>query len=90
MTENGWPTGKNPVANIERSYERQSAVLETVIRTIYKFRMELNISHYELFGLRDAHSSKDDLFHQYGIMRDDYSPKPAHYTFKKLIQELGI
>jgi hypothetical protein len=90
VTENGWPTGKNPVANIERPYERQSVVLETVIRTIYNLRMEFNISHYELFGLRDADSSKDDLFHQYGIMRDDYSPKPAFNTFKKLIQEMGL
>lgn len=90
VTENGWPTGKNPVADIERSYAHQAEVLEMVIRTIYKLRLELNISRYELFGLRDADSSKDDLFHQFGIMRDDYSPKPAYYTFKKLIQELCI
>jgi hypothetical protein len=90
VTENGWPTGKNPVANIERPYEHQTEVLEAIIRTIYNLRLELNISHYELFGLRDADSNKEDLFHQYGIMRDDYSPKPAYYTFKKLIQELGI
>ncbi|HBC93274.1 MAG TPA: hypothetical protein DCZ10_10370 [Pelotomaculum sp.] len=49
-----------------------------------------NISHYVLFDLRDADSSKNDLFHQYGILRDDYIPKPAYATFKKLIQELGI
>jgi hypothetical protein len=49
----------------------------------------VNISHYKLFGLRDADSSKEDLFHQYGIMRDDYSPKPAYDTFKRLIRELG-
>lgn len=90
VTENGWPTGKNPVANIERTYERQMEVLETIIRTIYNLRNELNISHYELFGLRDADSSKEDLFHQYGIMHDDYSPKLAYYTFKSLIEELGI
>jgi hypothetical protein len=89
VTENGWPTGKNPVANIERSYKQQSKVLETIIRTIYNLRLELNISHYELFGLRDADSSKEDLFHQYGILRDDYSPKPAFETFKNLINELG-
>ncbi|WP_297427401.1 hypothetical protein [Clostridium sp.] len=52
-------------------------------------RQGLNISHYELFGLSDADSSKEDLFHQYGIMCDDYSPKPAYETFKKLIRELG-
>lgn len=34
-------------------------VLEIVIRTIYNLRQELNISHYELFGLRDADSSKE-------------------------------
>ncbi|WP_246079133.1 hypothetical protein [Paenibacillus piri] len=89
VTENGWPTGKNPLADIKRSCEHQSKVLETVIRTIYHLRQQLNISHYVLFGLRDADSSKDDLFHQFGIMRDDYTPKPAYYTFKKLIQELG-
>ncbi|MCM2535648.1 hypothetical protein NDK43_29395 [Neobacillus pocheonensis] len=90
VTENGWPTGRHPFANIERSYEQQAKVLEIVIRTIYHLREELNISHYELFGLRDADSSKDDLFHQFGIMRDDYSTKPAYDTFKKLIHELGI
>jgi len=90
VTENGWPTGMNPVAGIERTYERQSVVLHTVIRTIYDLRMEFNITHYALFGLRDADSSKDDLFHQYGILRDDYSPKLAYNTFKKLIQELGL
>jgi hypothetical protein len=89
VTENGWPTGKNPITNRERSYEHQSKILEVIIQTIYKLRSELNISHYELFGLRDADSNKEDLFHQYGIMRDDYSPKPAYFTFKKLIQELG-
>nr|WP_312579279.1 hypothetical protein [Sedimentibacter sp.] len=90
VTENGWPTGKNPIANIERSYDRQSEVLEAIIRKIYDLRLKLNISHYELFGLRDADSCKEDLFHQYGIMRDDYSPKPAYNTFKKLIHELGV
>jgi hypothetical protein len=89
VTENGWPTGKNPMSNVERSYEQQEKVLEIVIRTIYNLRKELNISHYVLFGLRDANSKKDDLFHQYGIMTDDYSAKPAYYIFKNLLQELG-
>jgi len=89
ITENGWPTGKNPIANVERSYERQSEVLELVIRTIHGLRGELNITKYVLFGLRDADSSKEDLFHQYGILRDDYTPKPAYETFQKLVAELG-
>lgn len=90
ITENGWPTGMNPVARIERSYTRQAEVLEEIIRTVYRLRQDLNISHYELFGLRDADSSKEDLFHQYGIMRDDYTVKPAYGVFRALIQELGV
>jgi len=89
ITENGWPTGKNPFIQIERSYEQQSIVLEKIIRTVYALRQELNITHYEFFGLRDANSSKDDLFHQFGIMKDDYSPKPAFLTYKKLVNELS-
>lgn len=89
VTENGWPTGKNPISHVERSYERQQEVLNTIIKTIYDLRAELNISHYALFGLRDADSSKEDLFHQYGIMRDDYSPKPAYSAFRTMIQDLG-
>jgi hypothetical protein len=43
VTENGWPTGKNPVANIERTYEQQSLVLEAVIRMVHDLRVKLNI-----------------------------------------------
>jgi len=89
VTENGWPTGQNPFVPGERTCERQAQVLEIVIRTVHKLRQELNITHYELFGLRDADSTKDDLFHQFGIMRDDYTPKPAYETFRRLIAELG-
>ena len=90
ITENGWPTGKNPFIQIERTYAKQTVVLEKVIRTVYRLRQELNITHYEFFGLRDADSSKDDLFHQFGIMKDDYTPKPAYFTYQKLVNELGI
>ncbi|MBB6731201.1 hypothetical protein [Cohnella zeiphila] len=89
VTENGWPTGQNPFTLWERSYERQASVLEAVIRAVFGLREELHISHYELFGLRDADSGKQDLFHQYGILRDDYTPKPAFEVFKRLIRELG-
>ncbi|MEP7076571.1 MAG: hypothetical protein ABI878_12260 [Acidobacteriota bacterium] len=83
ITENGWPT------NSARSYERQAQVLESVVRTIHKLRNELNITHYELFSLRDADSSNDNIFHQFGIQRDDYTPKPAFGIYKQLISELG-
>jgi len=88
VTENGWPTGTNPLTNATRTYEHQAEVLDTVIRTVHRLAGELNITHYMLFGLRDADSSEPDLFHQFGIMRDDYTPKPAYATFRSLIHEL--
>ena len=90
VTENGWPTGKNPFNGMERPYERQADVMERIIRTILCLKPELNITQYTLFGLRDADSTKEDPFHQFGIMKDDYTPKPAYRTFKRLIEELGL
>jgi hypothetical protein len=81
--ENGWPTGPH------RPDERQAAVLETVVRTVDAQRAPCNVTHYELFALRDADSSKPDIFDQFGLLRDDYTPKPAFETYRRLIDELG-
>ncbi len=89
VTENGWPTGTNPLTGVERSYGRQAEVLDTLVRPVDRATAELNVTHYTLFGLRDADSGPPDLFHQFGIRRDDYAPKPAYATFKSLIRELG-
>lgn len=83
ITEHGWPTGPN------RSYERQADVLELVIRAIHEHREQLNITHYEHHTLRDADSSSPHLFAQFGLLRDDYCPKPAFERYRHLIAELG-
>lgn len=83
ITENGWPTGT------ARSAERQASVIETIVHTIYEQATNYNVSHYELFALRDADSSNPDLFHQFGLLRDDYTPKPAFETYRRLIAEYG-
>jgi hypothetical protein len=38
---------------------------------------------------RNAASDKPDLFYQFGLPRDDYSPKPAFETYRRLIAQLG-
>jgi hypothetical protein len=83
ITENGWPTGDG------KTYERQANVIEKVIRTIYEIKDELNIQEYYLFGLRDADSSNTNIFYQFGLLKDDYSPKPAFNIYRKLINELS-
>ncbi len=83
VTENGWPTSP------DRPYERQAAALETIIRTIHDYRGNYRINRYYLFDLRDADSSNPDIFYQFGILRDDYTPKPAFEVYRRLIAELG-
>jgi len=84
ICENGWPTGPH------RYYTRQADFVEQTVRTVHELRAKLNITHYELFSLRDADTANPDLNHQFGILRDDYSPKPAFDTYRRLIAELGI
>jgi hypothetical protein len=84
VTENGWPTG------LGRAYEKQAIILNEIVRTIFACRAGFNIAKYELFDLRDADSDNDDLFYQFGIMRHDYTPKPAFEVYKLLIKELTI
>ncbi len=83
ICENGWPTGP------DRPEGQQAIVLERIVRTVHALRADLNITHWELFTLRDADSSRNDLFHRFGVLRDDYSPKPAFHILRRLISELG-
>jgi hypothetical protein len=83
VAENGWPTGP------ERTDQRQAAALETIIRTIHDYRGNYHVTHYRLFDLRDADSSNPDFFYRFGILRDDYTPKPAFEVYRRLIAELG-
>ena len=82
ICENGWPTGPG------RTPERQADVLETILRAVHARREELNVTHWELFTLRDADSARDGLFYQFGVLRDDYSPKPAFERLCSLFREL--
>jgi hypothetical protein len=82
VCENGWPTGRG------RSEARQADVLEVVLRAVHARAGELGVTHWELFALRDADSSKDDLFHNFGVLRDDYTPKPAYGRLIELFAEL--
>jgi hypothetical protein len=82
ICENGWPTGP------DRSEERQADVLETVLPAVHARKDELNVTHWELFTLRDADSSNADMFHQFGVLRDDYAAKPAFERLCALFAEL--
>jgi hypothetical protein len=83
ITENGWPTPEG------KTYEKQAEIIEKIIRTINEMKDEVNIHQYELFALRDADTCNQNMFYQFGLLKDDYNPKPAFVIFKNLIAELS-
>lgn len=81
LTEHGWPTGP------DRPPHRQAEVLDTVVRVVAAHAAELNLSGYTHFSLRDADTARTGLFHRFGLTTDDYTPKPAFATLRKLVEE---
>jgi hypothetical protein len=47
------------------------------------------IGGYTYFSLRDADSADPGTFHRFGLLTDDYTPKPAFAVYRKLIDGLG-
>ncbi|WP_433218651.1 hypothetical protein ACQP00_13060 [Dactylosporangium sp. CS-047395] len=83
ITEHGWGTGPG------RSLERQAEVVEEVVRTVASLAGSLNIAAYEHFALRDGNSTVPRPMSQFGLVRSDYTPKPAFDVFRRLIAELS-
>jgi hypothetical protein len=71
VEENGYPTGP------DRSYEDQRVAAERMLDALDAYARVYNVTDYFWFDLRDADSSSPNFQQQYGMMRDDYTPKPA-------------
>jgi hypothetical protein len=83
IAENGFPTGP------ARSEELQSHVLDAMVRSVDAIRATYGITDYRWFDLRDSSSADPSIESQYGITRDDYSPKPAFATYRDLIDRFS-
>jgi hypothetical protein len=71
---------------------RQAQVIERVVRAVHSVRLECGVERYTAFALRDADSGRrgpGDFWYQFGLLRDDYSPKPAFEVYRRLVAELG-
>jgi hypothetical protein len=84
IEENGYPTGPG------RSYDDQRVALESMIGAANTYRANYNVSDYFWFDLRDADSSSPNFQQQYGLMRDDYTPKPAFGSYRQLVSKLSL
>jgi hypothetical protein len=81
VVENGYPTGPG------RTEAMQMTVLRASITAVERARRERNIDGYRWFDLRDADSSAPTFESQYGLLRDDYSPKPAFALYRDLVAQ---
>jgi hypothetical protein len=83
IEENGWPTFGM------RREDMQANVAEVMIRAASDFRGTYNVTDYRWFNLRDANTGDPAIAQHFGLLRDDYSEKPAFATVAKLYAELG-
>jgi hypothetical protein len=79
IEENGWPTG--PL----RGDAEQVAALGEMAGAVDDFRGTFNVSDYRWFDLRDHDSSSLNFQHHYGLLADDYSPKPAFDVYRDFV-----
>jgi hypothetical protein len=84
VEENGWPTGPG------RSYERQAEAMQTMVQAVHDFRGTFNISDYRWFNLRDGDSTSPNFQTQYGLMTDEYVPKPAFGLYGQLVSRFTV
>jgi hypothetical protein len=75
VTETGWPTG------LTRDEAKQERILQAVAEAVAAIG-EVNV--YELFSLRDG-ISDGNWQNGFGLLHDDYTPKPAYDAVRRLI-----
>lgn len=71
IEENGYPTSP------DRSYEDQAVAAASMLDAVSDYARVYNVTDHFWFDLRDAESDNPNPQQQYGVMRDDYTPKPA-------------
>lgn len=84
VCESGYPTGPG------RTEAMQVAVMTASIDAVDQVRAAENVTGYRWFDLRDADSSSPSLEQQYGLMRDDYSPKMGFSAYRQLVASLSV
>src|SRR4051794_22263882 len=84
VEENGWPTGPG------RSEEAQERALRDMVGAVDEFRGTFGVTDYRWFDLRDHNTSSSNFQHHYGLLRDDYSPKPAYAVFRDVVHARSL
>jgi hypothetical protein len=80
LTETGWPTDE------QRTEDVQAQILATVAEAVLD--SDAGVTAYEWFGLRDGLTTAT-WFARFGILRDDYTQKPAFTVVQNIISING-
>jgi hypothetical protein len=83
VSENGYAT------NLGRTEPDQDLALKSTLDAVYRYSGALGVTDYRWFNLRDNDSAGTDLFAAVGLLRDDYSEKPAFATYRSYIDRIG-
>ena len=83
VSESGYPTGPG------RTDGMQEEALRAAVQAVAEAASKYRVTGYRWFDLRDADSASSSFESQYGLMRDDYTPKPAFGAYRALIAKLG-
>jgi hypothetical protein len=90
ITENGVPTGANV------SEAQQASALTELVDAAQAYSGTFNVTDYRWFNLRDSNSTPagalpgaSATFATDGLLRDDYSRKPAFAAYQSAIAALG-
>jgi hypothetical protein len=84
-----WVTENGYASNLGRIESDQKLALGSTLDAIHRYSGTLGVTDYRWFNLRDNDSSGSDLFAGVGLLRDDYSPKPAFATYRSAIARIG-
>jgi hypothetical protein len=90
-------TGKTPIRIEETGYATgpgrseadQLEAMQGFVTAAHRYRGTYNISDLRWFNLRDNNSSGPGFQQHYGLLRDDYTPKPAFALYRRLVARYG-
>jgi hypothetical protein len=83
VAETGYPT------DAHRSEATQAAVLQQTIASVESVRLKYGVTDLRWFSLRDANTASGQLENGYGLLHDDYTPKPAFTAYQQIIAAEG-
>ena len=83
VAETGYPT------DAQRSEATQADVLRQTIASVESVRAQYGVTGLRWFALRDANTASGQLENGYGLLRDNYTLKPAFTAYQQIIAAEG-